>query len=379
MGDLAHSRAMDPVSPALLASLTETYDGLDDAVSVIDRTLRLVYVNDAFCALVGWPRPVLLGAEPPMPWWTAEESERAAGLLRKLMDGGEISGPSEERVYKHRTGREIPVSIRSSLLRDEAGTVAALVAITRSLEAPSQEQAPVDALRAEREQLARAEQAQRVAAQTTVAIVQELETPLGVIRDRAAGLAEALAGTDHAAAIQAIAGAAERIEQTSRDLLAVVDAPSPEVPVTRAPVDLVPVTLAALADLGHEADRRGVRLRGDVGPGAVVQGDATRLRQALDSLAAKAMRRAPQGTEVFIGLKCGGGWAILDVEDRGEDLDEAAREALFTTLPPGGTGVGLSIARSVARAHGGELDAVAQPEGGLLLRMTLPLAEDGPA
>lgn len=375
MADLAHSRAME----SLLASLSETYDGLDDAVSVIDRDLRLVYVNDAFCRLVGWPRPVLLGAEPPMPWWTAEEGERAAGLMRQLMDGGEISGPSEERVYKHRTGREMPVSIRSSLLRDDRGNVAALVAITSPTGEPEEAPAPADSLRAEREQLARAEQAQRVAAQTTAAIAQELETPLAVIRDTVASLGDALSGSEHAAAVTAISGAVDRIAQTTKDLLAAVDAPASQPAVDGGPVDLRPITLSALAELGHEADRRGVRLRGDVGPSAVVAGDATRLRQALDSLAAKALRRAPQGSEVFIGLKSGGGWAILDVEDRGPDLDDAGREALFTTLPPEGTGVGLAIARSAARAHGGELDAIAQPEGGLLLRLTLPLAEDGPA
>lgn len=373
MADLAHSPAME----SLLASLSETYDGLDDAVSVIDRDLRLVYVNDAFCALVGWPRPVLLGAEPPMPWWTAEESERAADLMRRLMDGGEITGPSEDRVYKHRTGREMPVSIRSSLLRDDRGNVAALVAITRATGEPEAEAPPVDTLQAEREQLARAEQAQRIAVQTTAAIAQELETPLAVIRDTVASLGDALSD-EHADAVAAISGAVDRIAQTTRDLVAVADAPAPGVAVDRVPVDLRPITLAALAELGREADRRGVRLRGDVGPPAVVNGDATRLRQALDSLAAKALRRAPEGSEVFIGLKSGGGWAILDVEDRGADLDDAAREALFTTLPPEGTGVGLAIARSAARAHGGELDAIAQPEGGLLLRLTLPLAEDGP-
>jgi len=364
---------------SLLASLAEAYAGLDDAVSAIDRDLRLVYVNDAFVRLVGWPRPVLLGAEPPMPWWTAGESERAEALMRRLMDGGEITGPSEERVHRHRTGREMPVSIRSSLLRDERGDVAALVAITSPIGVPEEAPAAPDALRAEREQLARAEQAQRVAAQTTAAIAQELETPLAVIRDTVASLGDTLADGQHAAAVTAISGAVDRIAQTTRDLLAAVDAPASQDEIPRAPVDLRPLTLAALAELGHEADRRGVRLRGDVGPSAVVTGDATRLRQALDSLAAKALRRAPAGSEVFIGLRSGGGWAILDVEDRGTDLDDAGREALFTTLPPEGTGVGLAIARSAVRAHGGELDAIAQPEGGLLLRLTLPLAEDGPS
>lgn len=368
---------MESEPPAVQAPLSEMFDALEDAVVVIDRGLRLVYANDAFCALVGWPRPILIGAEPPMPWWVPGEADRALDLLRRLLDGAEIDGPSAERAYRHRTGREIPVGIRSSLLRDDRGEITALVAFARPLGETGQEAAE-DARRAERDRLAREERSRHVAAQAGAALAEGLTAPAEDIRARADALAAELAGTPHEDSLRAILAAAERIGETARDV-AGAWAPSADVSVDLGIVDLTTLTMSALAELGRDADRAGVRLRGDLAPSAVVAGDAARLRQVLETLVGTALRRAPTGSEVRVGVRCGGGWAVLEVEDRGSGLDEAGPEALFAALPADGDGIGPAAARAIARAHGGELDAVDVPAGGLVLRLTLPLAEDGPA
>lgn len=367
---------MEPESPAVQAPLSEMFDALDDAVVVIDRGLRLVYANDAFCALVGWPRPILIGAEPPMPWWVPGEADRALDLLRRLLDGAGIDGPSAERVYRHRTGREIPVGIRSSLLRDERGEVTALVAFARPLGEAGHE--AVEEARRERHRLAREERSRHVAAQAGAALAEGLAAPAEDIRARADALAAELAGTPHEETLRVIIAAAGRIQETAREL-AEAWAPSADVSVDLGTVDLATLTMSGLAELGHDADRAGMRLRGDLVPSAVVRGDAARLRQVLETLVGSALRRAPEGTEVRVGVRCGGGWAVLEVEDRGPGLDEGGPEALFAALPADGDGIGPAAARAIARAHGGELDAVDVPAGGLVLRLTLPLAEDGPA
>lgn len=364
---------MQPDPTAVNASLSEMFDALEDAVSVIDRDLRVAYVNDAFCSLVGWPRPVLLGAEPPMPWWSPDEADRAVTLLRRLMDGGEIAEPSEERVYRHRTGRPVPVTIRSSLLRDDAGEVTALVAFTRPVGGGATP-TPGDALRAERERLARTEQSLRAAGESSASLARALAAPLGRLQEAVRALG------DDGPGVRAVADAAGEIDRIARELSAVWEAGSGEEAVEPGVVDLVPLSLTVLADLGHDADRRGLRLRGDLVPEARVRGDRDRLRQVLEGLVGDALRRAPQGSEVRLGLRCGGGWAVVEADDRGPGLDEDEREALFA---PGGRGagehgIGLAVARSVARAHGGELDAQDVLAGGRSLRLTLPLADDGP-
>ena len=71
----------------------------------------------------------------------------------------------------------------------------------------------------------------------------------------------------------------------------------------------------------------------------------------------------------------------IDVEDDGPGVPETELERLFEPFyrleasrnrETGGTGLGLPIARNIARAHGGDLVLANRPGGGLMARLTLP-------
>ena len=69
----------------------------------------------------------------------------------------------------------------------------------------------------------------------------------------------------------------------------------------------------------------------------------------------------------------------VEVTDTGPGIDPAVAARLFTpfvTTKPTGTGLGLTVARRVARDHGGTLTAANRPEGGARFTLTLPAAED---
>ena len=75
----------------------------------------------------------------------------------------------------------------------------------------------------------------------------------------------------------------------------------------------------------------------------------------------------------------------LTVADSGPGIPETDLERVFDpfvrveksrNLETGGTGLGLSIARTVIHAHGGEITLANRPEGGLMVTITLPYAED---
>ncbi|MBW3584154.1 MAG: sensor histidine kinase, partial [Euryarchaeota archaeon] len=74
-------------------------------------------------------------------------------------------------------------------------------------------------------------------------------------------------------------------------------------------------------------------------------------------------------------------WWVIDVDDDGPGIPEGYEERIFRPFErapdrPGreqsGTGVGLAIARKVARHYGGDLIAMNRPEGGARFRLTLP-------
>jgi two-component system sensor histidine kinase HydH len=67
------------------------------------------------------------------------------------------------------------------------------------------------------------------------------------------------------------------------------------------------------------------------------------------------------------------------VSDCGPGIDRTIADRLFSpfaTTKPTGTGLGLTIARRVAREHGGELTAADRPGGGACFTLTLPAAEE---
>ena len=110
---------------------------------------------------------------------------------------------------------------------------------------------------------------------------------------------------------------------------------------------------------------------------------STRIIQVLDNLVANA-RTFHRGNEpVEVNLKREKGFAVITMADRGRGLPEGKEEKIFqrfyTERPPDEnfgqhSGLGLSIARQIANAHGGSLTAANRPDGGAIFTLCLPLA-----
>lgn len=107
---------------------------------------------------------------------------------------------------------------------------------------------------------------------------------------------------------------------------------------------------------------------------AVVDGDPTRLRQAIANLVANGLRHGDR-VEIEVGAR--DARVVLDVSDDGPGvaagLDPFARGAGTV----GSTGYGLWLARAVAEAHGGSLELVADAAPGARFRLALPFASAG--
>jgi signal transduction histidine kinase len=102
------------------------------------------------------------------------------------------------------------------------------------------------------------------------------------------------------------------------------------------------------------------------------------LKRAISNLVENAIRYAGSAHVV---LRQAAGEVLVEVEDKGAGVPEEALESLFEPFvrlegsrsrQTGGVGLGLSIARSIARAHGGELTLANRAEGGLRATLSLP-------
>ncbi|WP_225631537.1 sensor histidine kinase [Streptomyces solaniscabiei] len=172
----------------------------------------------------------------------------------------------------------------------------------------------------------------------------------------------------------------ERSEQLVEGLLLL--ARSDNQIVERKPVDLAEVAGQAIDQVHAEAEAKGVRIEGEREP-AVVQGNGVLLERIALNLVQNAVRYnvAEQGwVEVTTAVE--NGQAVLVVTNTGPVVPAYEIDNLFEpfrrlrterTGSDKGVGLGLSIARSVARAHGGHIYAQPREGGGLVMRVTLPV------
>ncbi|MEV8567677.1 ATP-binding protein [Streptomyces sp. NPDC051322] len=172
----------------------------------------------------------------------------------------------------------------------------------------------------------------------------------------------------------------ERSEQLVEGLLLL--ARSDNQIVERKPVDLAEVATRAIDQTLAEAEAKDVQIRGEQAP-AVVQGNGVLLERIALNLVQNAVRynvREEGWVEVTTELQPG--YALLTVSNTGPVVPAYEIDNLFEpfrrlrterTGSDKGVGLGLSIARSVARAHGGRIIAEPREGGGLVMRVTLPV------
>lgn len=110
----------------------------------------------------------------------------------------------------------------------------------------------------------------------------------------------------------------------------------------------------------------------------VVQGRPTALKRAFANLLDNAVKYAGGAR---IGVADGAGQVAVEIVDSGPGIPEAEQDKVFAPFyrldrsrnrETGGTGLGLSVARSILRGHGGDVSLRNRPEGGLTVRVALP-------
>lgn len=228
-------------------------------------------------------------------------------------------------------------------------------------------------------------------------ISHELRTPTTAIR----GEAEiTLRGADrpaddYKAALRRIVDTAGQLAAVINDLLAMARSDIDSLSLVKRPVDLAEPVRDALLQAQALAVARGVGLHADEPPAGrcVVLGDAQRLRQLLLILLDNAVRYSHEGGEVRVALTGraddGDGpptW-VVEVRDQGIGIAPHELPQVFERhfrgqdarrQRPEGSGLGLPIAQSLARAHGGRIEVLPGVGRGTVARLTLPALQAQP-
>ena len=171
----------------------------------------------------------------------------------------------------------------------------------------------------------------------------------------------------------------ERIASLVDDLFEVSRLQAGAVSVRLEVVGLGDLVSDAVASVSAAAERKGVRVRGDVADaGAVVAVSTREIGRALQNLLDNAVRHTPPGGEVTVVGVLGANVATIAVTDEGGGVAPDAFGRIFEAgytgdraRSGGGFGLGLAIARGFAEAHNGTLE-VANTKAGATFTLALP-------
>jgi signal transduction histidine kinase len=215
----------------------------------------------------------------------------------------------------------------------------------------------------------------------------ELRTPLTVINANAQML-QRWGDRDPEltrASLEAIAEESGRLAGMVSGMLTLAKAEAGDA-IPKEPLVLERLVDDVVAHAQERAAAKGLRLAAHHPDGAstIVIGDAGLLRQLAGNLIDNALKFTEAG-QVDVGVRRDNGRAVIEVTDSGPGIDDAAADRLFDRFFRGdpshartieGTGLGLAIVRSIARVHGGTVDAHARPEGGSSFSVSLPAEPD---
>jgi two-component system OmpR family sensor kinase len=197
------------------------------------------------------------------------------------------------------------------------------------------------------------------------AIAHDLRTPLTRLRFRLESAPEDVRA-------KMAADIAEMEAMISGTLAFVRDATQP---ASRARLELS----SLLESLADEMSDTGLQVTVDQSDKVVVDGDPVALRRLFNNLLENAVKF---GCEAHVRVYPEPGLAVVEIDDNGPGLPEAALEKVFEPFyrhegsrsrKTGGIGLGLAVVRTVARAHGGDATLLNRECGGMTARVELPV------
>ncbi len=211
----------------------------------------------------------------------------------------------------------------------------------------------------------------------------ELKTPLTILQGE---LEQALQGAtpEQEKTLTRLLEEVQRLKSIVQKLLLLATADAGRIAVHREPVDLGDMLEGIVEDMGILAP--GLDIQSDIQAGIVAQADGDLLRQAVQNLTMNAVKHTPDGGKVRVCLRLQEGVIGCTVTNSGDippgdrarvferfyRLDASRTRAGETAGNAEGTGLGLSLAREIARAHGGDVTLDESSPGAVSFTLHLP-------
>jgi two-component system cell cycle sensor histidine kinase/response regulator CckA len=356
---------------------------LGDGVLATDAEGRVIHLNPQAERLTGW-RAAQARGRPLGGVFKAHDPrcDRPLGdIVQRVQRENAVLGLAPTAVLTSRDGQQRPIGGSCAPLVDEGGVTRGAVLAFRD--------------ESERRRLAaEAERAQRLESLGLIAggIAHEFNNQLAAVLGHLEVALSPAGEARRPAALRQAVAACRTAGVTAQRLITFAKGGEP----VYERLALGPVLEQALRL--SRASRRGVPIERQQAPGLwPVRGDAQQLAQLFSNLALNALealdperggrvrllaanRKAPPELPPEVAAAAGGRFVQVSVEDEGRGIAEEDLARIFDpffTTKPAGHGLGLAIAHSIVRRHGGWIAVRSQKAGGSRFDVYLPAAEGG--
>jgi PAS domain S-box-containing protein len=380
-----------------VAQLAAIVEASDDAITRTSSDGTVVTWNPGAERLFGWRADEIVGRKlavvvPP------DRLDELSSVARRI-EAGEGVEDHETRALR-KDGTEVDVSLTASPILDDAGVVTGAAVISRDITHLKQQQAQLEAtLAKERVARADAEGAQHALAEQNerlreldrlkdefIALVShELRTPLTSIHGYLELVLDGGAGElgpEQQRFLSVVERNTKRLMQLVGDLLFMAQVEAGKLALDLEEVDLKEVLAECLEAAKPVADDRQVELVTDLAETPSMLGDRSRLAQVLDNLISNALKFTPADGRVSVRVSRTGRDAVVQVADTGVGIPAEEQDRLFErffrssnameqAIP--GTGLGLTIAKTIVERHEGSIEIESAEGKGTTVRVRLPL------
>ncbi|MBI3739527.1 MAG: HAMP domain-containing histidine kinase, partial [Chloroflexi bacterium] len=194
-------------------------------------------------------------------------------------------------------------------------------------------------------------------------VSHELRTPLTIIQGNVEGILDGMYPANEAR-LKSVIEETQILSRLVDDLRTLSMAESGALQLKREPTDLPALIRETVAAFELQADEGGVRIETSLAMNELsLEIDPERIRQVLTNLLANALRYTPRGEGIKVSLvdaaESAERRAVVSVEDRGPGIAPAdlphVFDRFYKSADSRGMGLGLSIAKYIVEAHGGEI------------------------
>jgi protein-histidine pros-kinase len=346
-----------------LASIVEFSN---DAIITVSLDATITTWNPAAVRLSGFSveeaigKPISILAPPDAPNQMPE-------LLERMRSGQDI--PSFEVRRMAKDGRQRDLLVTLSPVLDADGKVAGASMIARDIT----------------EQKRAQEEIERAKEEFFGSVSHELRTPLTSIIAYGELLADfemENLSEQGKKALEVIRRNADRELRLVGDMLLVTRIQEGGFSLQPEAVDLRAVVEDSVDGARRQAESAGLELSVNAETLPDLEGDPHRIGQAVDNLLSNAIKFTPNGGTIDVRLHRRGDAAIIEVEDSGLGIPQEEQERLFERLYRAssalqnqiqGVGIGLSIVKAIAEAHGGSVKVESEEGTGTTFVLEIPL------